>query len=50
MSSLVRRIQKGIARGQGFYRGADGLIHNSKDEPVGKLWPQVSFPTRNKEG
>ena len=48
MSSLVRRIQKNIAKGQGFYRGRDGLIYNSNDEPVGKHWPQVAAPTKGK--
>ena len=59
MSSLVRRIQKNIAKSQGFYRGpcrnpemreAAGkgpeLIYNSDDEPVGYHWPQVAAPTR----
>lgn len=64
MSSLVRRIQKNIAKAQGFYRGpsrneeireatgkmANEFIYNSDDEPVGYHWPQVAAPTRPKEG
>ncbi len=62
MSSLVRRIQKRIAKSQGFYRSrADiyfdrdargdvinslGYIHNSDGDRVGLHWPQVKAPTR----
>lgn len=46
MSSLVRRIQKRIAKGQGFFRHRDGLIYNSQLEVVGTRWPQVQAPTR----
>lgn len=46
MSSLVRRIQKNIARSQGYYRAMDGNIRNSDNEIVGKHWPQVAAPTR----
>ena len=53
MSSLVRRIQKNIAKAQGFKRFKKdpkderfGLIVNTNDEVVGKHWPQVSAPTR----
>lgn len=50
MSSLVRRIQKKIARSQGYYRSrVDGKIHNSDQEPVGYRWPQVAAPTSKKE-
>lgn len=50
MSSLVRRIQKNIAKSQGFYRSrVTGLIHNSDGEGVGGFWPQVAAPTSKKE-
>lgn len=61
MSSFVRRIQKRIARDQGFYRSRGdvffvrdhlgdvveslGYIHNSDNERVGLHWPQVKAPT-----
>lgn len=60
MSSLVRTIQKRIARGMGFYRGPSRnpeirkvvgkqdrkFVYNSDDEPVGYHYPQVSAPTK----
>lgn len=65
MSSFVRRVQKGIAKAQGFYRstldithkGDDGVetietikvIRNSDKEVVGRHWPQVSAPTKKKD-
>lgn len=61
MSSLVRRIQKRIAKAQGFYRSRGdvyyerdhkgdvvtqlGYIHNTDAERVGLHWPQVKAPT-----
>lgn len=45
MSSLVRRIQKNIARSQGYYRDMDGNIRDSNNDIVGKHWPQVAAPT-----
>ncbi len=61
MSSLVRRIQKRIARSQGFYRSKAevyyerdhkgdvvrslGYILNTDAERVGLHWPQVAAPT-----
>lgn len=57
MSSLVRRIQKRIARGMGFYRSTDTIgenkqvkvIRNSDGDVVGFRWPQVQAPTKPKE-
>lgn len=62
MSSFVRRIQKGIAKAQGFRRAYEnvmttdstGIVHyhtvpvirNSNDETVGTRWPQVKAPTK----
>lgn len=60
MSSLVRTIQKRIAKGMGFYRGPSlnpeirkavgkkdrEFIYNSDDEPVGYQYPQVAAPTK----
>lgn len=47
MSSMLRRIQKNIAKGQGYYRNKmTNLIHDSNNEPVGPHWPKVSAPTR----
>lgn len=46
MSSLVRKIQKNIAKAQGFYRNKAGNICNSSDEEIGKHWPKVSVPTK----
>lgn len=57
MSSLVRRIQKNIAKAQGFHKSltqtvtnkagqVKRLVVNSDGEPVGHLWPQVSAPTK----
>ena len=56
MSSLVRRIQKNIAKAQGFYRSTDKkevpmpdgtvleieykCIRNSDKKVVGTRWPQ----------
>lgn len=48
MSSFVRRLQKNIAKAQGFYRGQKGLIYDSNNEPVGKHWPKVAAPTKGK--
>lgn len=48
MSSLVRRIQKRIAKAQGFVRHTDGFIYNNQGEQVGRHWPQVSAPTVKK--
>ncbi len=58
MSSLIRRLQKRIAKSQGFYRSRGdvwtdphgehtlGYIHNSDGDRVGLHWPQVQAPTR----
>lgn len=49
MSSFIRRIQKNIAKGQGFRRDLKtGLIVNSDGEAVGKHWPKVYHPTLKK--
>ena len=54
MSSLIRRIQKKIAKKQGMTRNKEGFIVNSNGDVVGvganfNYWPQVSAPTRQKE-
>lgn len=47
MSSLVRRIQKNIAKGQGFRRDpVSRKIVNSNGEEVGIYWPKVAYPTK----
>lgn len=47
MSSLLRRLQKNIAKGQGYRRDRKtGMIVNSDGESVGPHWPQVAAPTR----
>lgn len=48
MSSLVRKIQKNIAKAQGFRRNKDGFICDSNGDVVSKHWPQVSAPTKGK--
>jgi hypothetical protein len=60
MSSLVRRIQKNIAKSMGFHRGPVrhdkegdpvlGLILDGKgEETKSTKWPQVKAPTKVKE-
>ena len=59
MSSLIRTIQKRIAKARGFKKkevpvGTDddgntvyaSRVVNSNDEVVGKRWPQVKAVTR----
>lgn len=46
MSSLVRRIQKRIARDQGYQRDKEGFIINSDGDRIGRRWPQVAAPTK----
>jgi hypothetical protein len=64
MSSFVRRIQKRIAKAQGFYRSTltipfteeDGtettktikVIKDSNGDVIGTRWPQVKAPTKKK--
>lgn len=50
MSSLIRRIQKKIAKGQGYYRNkSDGLIYDKDGNLSGPHWPKVAYPTKKKE-
>ena len=47
MSSILRRIQKNIAKGQGYRRDTKtGMIVDSNGDSVGPHWPKVSAPTR----
>lgn len=47
MSSMLRRMQKKIAKGMGYYRcPMTGKIRNSAHEIVGQHWPKVHAPTR----
>lgn len=50
MSSFLRKIQKNIAKGQGFRRDPKtGDIVNSDGDSVGKYWPKAYAPTKVKE-
>lgn len=50
MSSFIRRLQKNIAKGQGFMRDVKtGNIVDSNGNAVGKHWPKVAATTRKEK-
>lgn len=50
MSSLVRRIQKNIAKSMGYRRDrTTGDIVTVDGDSVSKRWPQVSAPKRKED-